>query len=255
MKGRMRYLQQVGGRWRYVRAIPARLQAAAGGRKLWLRVLGTADANEALAQRPLCDALFDAEMRRLKALASAPVDTEQEPPAEPEPPPMGASLLRDLASFYLRKDDALRENVRRVRELQAADIGVPQPGAGRDNTPTPPRSVAALIDAYKADRAGEWSQSTADNYRTAFAFMAEALGPRKPAAKVTREDARAVRDLLQSLPRNRDKDPAFKGMTGAEAAEANRQLGKPSVSVSTINNNYLANMNAAFAWARREGWI
>lgn len=66
VRGKLRYLQQRNGHYRYIRSIPVELQQIAGKRQ-WIRVLRTTDREAAIAARPRCDAAFDAEMRRLRS--------------------------------------------------------------------------------------------------------------------------------------------------------------------------------------------
>lgn len=67
VRGKLRYLQQRNGHYRYIRSIPLKLRQVAG-RSQWIKVLGTTDREAAIAAVPRCDAAFNAEMRRLKAL-------------------------------------------------------------------------------------------------------------------------------------------------------------------------------------------
>lgn len=67
VRGKLRHLQQRNGHYRYIRSIPVRLRQVAG-KQQWIKVLGTTDREAAIAAVPRCDAAFNAEMRRLKAL-------------------------------------------------------------------------------------------------------------------------------------------------------------------------------------------
>ncbi|HYG85097.1 MAG TPA: DUF6538 domain-containing protein [Azospirillum sp.] len=127
------------------------------------------------------------------------------------------------------------------------------------DTPTPPSlppkgiTLAQLIDRYMADpaRAG-LSEKTKDGYKVIFRLLAEVIGADKPVRSITREDCRALRDLLAAMPPNATK--RFPNMTIAEVVGIAKAKGLKPVSASSVNS-YLNNLSSLFNYAVHEEYM
>jgi integrase len=100
MRAKLRYLQQRGGYYRYVRSIPFELRSVAG-KQQWVKVLGTSDLAAAIAMRPRCDAAFDVEMMHLR------IQSERAPQRATE------ADVQTLATQDFIRLQAMQEQMRR----------------------------------------------------------------------------------------------------------------------------------------------
>lgn len=121
------------------------------------------------------------------------------------------------------------------------------------------KTIGEVVAAFKAERIARYGdESTVRKYHHIFEALTEALGTAKPIRGVTREDAKAVRELLRELPKHMGKGATYKHpdgrrMTLAEAAAKRRDIGAPAIAPNTLNT-YLGNLSAVFRFAVDEGW-
>lgn len=153
--------------------------------------------------------------------------------------------------------------MRALIELQKASVanlsGEPEYTPSDPNLLSPPaekpqHTIEALIEAYSADKSPSWSDSSKKAVRPVFRFLRE-LFPDREAASVTREEARASVELLQSLPTNVTKRKETKDLSTPEAARRNRDGRLPALSPKSVNDAYLMHISSMFNWARKEQWV
>jgi integrase len=118
----------------------------------------------------------------------------------------------------------------------------------------PARTVDALTKAYEQDKQERWSGSTKKAIAPVFRLLRDVF-PDREAASVTREEARDVMALLESLPANLGKRKELAGLTVPEAAKKGRALKLATISPKTINDGYLLHIASIFNWARKEQWV
>jgi hypothetical protein len=113
-------------------------------------------------------------------------------------------------------------------------------------------TLADLILEYMADPGRSRTDKTRMGYEIIFGALSEMLGPGRPIAAVTREDCRAVQQLLQKIPANARK--LYPGLTLQQAAVRGTEEGRRTLSPGTVNS-YLNNLSSLFRWAVQEGKI
>ncbi len=118
MRGKLRYLQQRNGFYRYIRSIPRKLQPVAG-KQQWIKVLGTADRESALAAVPRCDAAFNSEMRRLRGLL-------ERAPRKPTEADVHTIATDVFLRFHSMQEEIRRENPPKTLAERDAQVDVMQ---------------------------------------------------------------------------------------------------------------------------------
>ena len=128
-------------------------------------------------------------------------------------------------------------------------------GVGADTEePAAPDTVtlAGLVERFLADPSRSAGVKANNDYRVVLRYLTEFTPATTPVRKVTREHAKAVRDLLMRLPANISKKKKLRGRKPRSAAAEAKKLGIPPMSVATANA-YVGKMSALFKWAVREG--
>ena len=128
-------------------------------------------------------------------------------------------------------------------------------GVGADtDEPAAPDTVtlAGLVEHFLDDPSRSAGVKANNDYRIILRYLSEFTPATTPVRKVTRDHAKAVRELLMRLPANFSKKRAFRGMKPRRAAAKAKRLGVPPMNVSTANS-YIGKMSALFKWATREG--
>jgi hypothetical protein len=96
---------------------------------------------------------------------------------------------------------------------------------------------------------GRWKTKTAEEYEASFAILIEIL-KNSEIAKVSYAQGRLVNDTLLALPPNQTK--------GVYSGKTIRQIVKmkplETLSVRSINQNYIGRYSALFSWAIRQGY-
>lgn len=281
------HLNRTGAKYYFRRPVPKDLlgyfQTATGKpRTEWKFSLGTADRESAkLALRPYeleTDELI-AEARQMLAAAEAPdaIPSAEEQRAQEE---QDAAALNEEARktrYEARRD--LRTEVRARMMLSTAELS-PQEAAWRDLVNergkdaeiyrqaaqgqqaandalagrTSGRTLEALLEAYEADKSPRWSGSSKKAVVPVFRLLRDVF-PGRDIGSITRDEARGVMGLLQSLPTNLGKRKELKGLTISQAVEKSRQMGLPTIAPKTINDGYLIHIAAVFNWAVKEHWV
>ncbi|MBO9714994.1 tyrosine-type recombinase/integrase [Sphingomonas sp.] len=125
------------------------------------------------------------------------------------------------------------------------------PEAAREE---PGKTLEALLEAYEKEKAPGWSGSSKKAAVPVFRLLRDVF-PGRAVASISREEARGVVTLLESLPTNLGKRKELKGLTVLQAVEKGKMLNLPIIQPKTINDGYLIHIAAIFNWAVREQWI
>lgn len=135
--------------------------------------------------------------------------------------------------------------------------GYAPPIPARPERPTNPRgrarTVAALLDAYKAAKWEGWGESSRKAIAPVLRLLRDAIGD-QPANGINRATAREVFELVKRLPVNLGKLKALDGLTVPEAVEEAARLGLPTIGPNTVNKAYMVQIAAVYNWAVKEEW-
>lgn len=160
--------------------------------------------------------------------------------------------------------DATRMSITLMREFLAASDGLaafrvkpdraPEAGAPEalDIAGDQALPLSKLIDIYCAEkrREGSWTDKTEYSNRGMFSLLLKIVGD-PPINRVDAATARRYKTIMQKLPGNLEKNPAYRGLTIPEVLAMKP---KDLMSVTTINNN-LTKVASLFGWAERNGYI
>jgi integrase len=119
----------------------------------------------------------------------------------------------------------------------------------------PPRTIADLEVAYRADKWDGLSTSARMSYEPVFRLLKDVVGPATPLSSISREDGRRLFEAVKALPSGLGKRAVLNGLSVPSAIEAANRLQLPRLSAKTVNDTYMGNLSAIFGWAVREGWI
>jgi integrase len=139
----------------------------------------------------------------------------------------------------------------------AMDAPAPAPVAAHGAAPNAPSTltIAHLIDRYRDARFGRFSDSTKRAYEPVFRVLNELVGSATQLAALTHEDGDRLFAAIQSIPTNAQKRKELRGLPLRKQIEEGKRLGLPTLSAKTVNDGYLAHINALFGFARDRGWI
>lgn len=174
---------------------------------------------------------------------------------------------QEIGSEYAAARDLIRERGRDADEYKAAvavleaevthlrAMMTGQAGARRaGQSGLESHSLEQLLEAYKADKKDGWSMSTERAVVPVFRLLREIFEERT-VDSISRDDARGVKAVLQSLPAHIGKKKQLRGLTIRQAIVVSERLGLPTIQPKTINDGYLVHMAAVFNWAVKEQWI
>lgn len=136
------------------------------------------------------------------------------------------------------------------------------------------KTIGEVVTLYRAERESRYGVAdTAQKYGHLFRALLQAAGAGKPMRSLTRDDARAIRDLIARVPANAAKLYPGKSLEeaaelgGAEmaanleaikVAEAGGRAFKPRRTVKSIAPNtlrsYMVNLSAVCRWAVENGY-
>jgi len=113
------------------------------------------------------------------------------------------------------------------------------------------RTMASVLIAYEREKEAGWSASSKKNFAPVARLLRDVFADRD-ISTITRDEARKVRTLLQSLPALLGRQKALAGLSIPDAVKQGRQRGLPVISAKTINAQYLVTIAAIFNWAMAE---
>lgn len=163
--------------------------------------------------------------------------------------------LFELVGRALRAENAMAQQFLLGRPIAQIDplLNSDRPSPSEFGSGRQGRSLAELIDAYRKDRErAHGLESTDRKYAHIFRALKEALGPDKHVADINRRDCRAVRDFLETVPKNATKH--YPKLSLADAAKAGAREGRPCLAPTTVAS-YMNNLCALLNWAVHEEWI
>lgn len=129
------------------------------------------------------------------------------------------------------------------------------PASPPDSGPKYP-PLSELIKAYlsHAEAIKSTTEKTREEQRTAFNLLLDAFGD-IPTDQIT--DASAARfklNVLLRIPKNKNIYKEFQGMPLDRVIALTQERGLPTLSISTINNKYLAFYAGLFKWGGKHGY-
>lgn len=181
-----------------------------------------------------------------------------------------ADQLLEAEGLRLSPDDAAARE-RLLWTLNAAAIAFSEPAKARlrgDVVPVPPlpgrtgdmepgapkrRTVADLLEAYRAAKWGNWSRSSRSAVEPVLRLLRDTIGDRE-VQSIDREAARAILEAVKSLPARMGRRKELEGLTVPQAIEVAGRLGLERLEPGTINRGYMVHVSSIFAWAVTEEW-
>ncbi|MGJ3261512.1 MAG: site-specific integrase [Rhodospirillales bacterium] len=112
--------------------------------------------------------------------------------------------------------------------------------------------IDELVDRFFNERKG-LSPKHADEFRVSIDWMVEYFGTEKTIADYSVHDIVEYKDALLQTPTNFRK--FFREKTIKQAIELNKAAERPVLSVGSINNKRLGNIDTFFAWAAKNAYI
>jgi integrase len=113
-------------------------------------------------------------------------------------------------------------------------------------------ALSEVVSKYldEGRRTDRWKPKTLLDKESSLKLLLEVVGD-KLATAVSKPDARAVKDALLKLPKNRNKSEATKGLSLPDLLALN---GVKTISTRTANS-YLSHMQACMEWAEAQGYV
>lgn len=111
--------------------------------------------------------------------------------------------------------------------------------------------MASLLVAYEKEKEAGWSASSKKSFAPVARLLRDVFADRD-ISTITRDEAKNVRTLLQSLPAALGRQKALAELSIAEAVKQGKKRGLPVISAKTINSQYLVTIAAVFNWAIAE---
>lgn len=163
--------------------------------------------------------------------------------------PANHPSIRELSGALLAAqvrwlDLLTRRQAGEVVEAPAAPAPLLLPSVG------PVVTLGELIDDYRANRErAHGKASTSRKYDHIFKALRAVLGADRDIKTITRQDCRAVRDLIERLPAHMGKK--YPGLDIAAAVDAGEKDRAAKIAPGTVTT-YLQNLAAVFNWAVEE---
>ena len=167
----------------------------------------------------------------------------------PEGDPSVRLMAGELLGAQVQWLDALKARQEGKAVTAPAPLAVP---VAQVAVPRPVGiALGQLIDDYRRERERKYGgPSTARKYEHIFKALEAALGRDRDIAGITRQDCRAVRDLIERIPAHMGKK--YPGLPFIEAIAAGERDGAAKLAPNTVAT-YLHNLAAVFSWAVGEG--
>lgn len=114
-------------------------------------------------------------------------------------------------------------------------------------------SLNKLAEMYfdEAERGGQWAGKTKFEKADHLDLLREIVGPEIDVRDISMKLAQEVKSILLSYPRNRNKNPATKGLALRDVVSMS---GVEKINAQTINK-YLQTYGTMFEWARKNGYV
>ncbi|WP_245604574.1 site-specific integrase [Sulfitobacter donghicola] len=162
---------------------------------------------------------------------------------------------------WAENEPALRHELRKARRdqikaiLSAAErLEGYSYDAAQERPVAPPEapsvSLGKAVDDFMAESRPQWSSQMANRAQAFLAVMLEHFGSDRSMTEISRQDASALKKIVQALPVNRNTRPETRDLPLSEAIKV---AGVQKVSVETINN-HMAMFQRFGDWAERHGY-
>ena len=160
-------------------------------------------------------------------------------------------ILHDFQKAYLQHAKAALAHNANYSEFDLENKPLATPCNNVEDT-KPNDRLNDVADSHilEGQRSGLWMAKTVTEKRDALKLLGQ-LTKNKYISEFTKADARAVKDALQRMPKNRNKAPATKGLTLDEMLT---QENLPKASIRTLNG-YMSNFQSFFKWAVEQGYV
>lgn len=160
--------------------------------------------------------------------------------------PSWPRLVRTLQEAALRAHEAIQ------KRFQGEIVETPKRGTNQTEAPSAGPLLSALYNerAKEAQKAGAWSPKLVDDYQMWTDLFIELRGDH-PILEYKKTDARHFKNILMTLPSNRNKHSQTKDTAALDAVRIAKTHGLPTLSVSTINKA-LGRMQATWKWADKQ---
>lgn len=113
--------------------------------------------------------------------------------------------------------------------------------------------ILDLFDVYVRENAKGVSADTLNQARRDVKLFADTVGS-IPATKIAKKHVRDWKALLMEFPVKAAEIAAFRGMTMKQVVQANKKVGKPTISDGTVNR-YLSGLSAYCDWLVRNDYL
>jgi hypothetical protein len=160
-----------------------------------------------------------------------------------------------LQEFYTGYQAYLHNAMDHLGTLKVYDLTEPA-GARPLPLPTAPSQpqpvlLSAAVESYldEGRTSNQWVAKTLTSKVEDLKLLGELTGQMSPST-MTKADARAVKDKLFRLPKNRKKMPRTRNLSLADALKL---TDVPTISTQTING-YISNYKSFFEWAVNNGY-
>ena len=139
--------------------------------------------------------------------------------------------------------------------VQPSDPLIARALAGAPMVPAKVRTVADMIDGFVADNTPKWAPSTRKATEAPLRIMKEFFGTDRDITTLTRDDGRALHEIVKRLPVNYTKRKELKGLSLPDVVAKGGELGLSTLAPKTVNEIYMTYIGGALGWAKKEGWI
>lgn len=167
----------------------------------------------------------------------------------------GSEAYRKVQENYYRALPALYGEILRFsREQETFDFSPARQETGEgDRKAAPSHALDGIIQMFIAANLADeaWEFNTEKERRAHLALLQDILGAQFNIADMDAEKARYVRDIINALPKNRNKNPKTRGKPLMEQVKV---TGVNTLGPATIEK-YLTCYSNLFGWCVNEGYI
>lgn len=110
--------------------------------------------------------------------------------------------------------------------------------------------LGVAVDDFISEHARQWALKTTKQNRAYLHILIEYFGPERHLGTITKQDASAVKKVLQDLPASRNTKPKLKAMPLMEVI---KEPGHGKIAAKTINS-HIQMFKMFFDWAERHGY-
>ncbi|WP_182085524.1 site-specific integrase [Aureimonas sp. ME7] len=166
--------------------------------------------------------------------------------------------VRDLARQMMRSEiEGLERTLERDRGhyggVPSDPIVKPANGPAREFA-KPGESIMDLFDVFARENPKRVAADRINQMRRDIGTFIDTVGSTCPVRRINKKAVREWKALLMQLPVKATESTVFAGMTLPQIVMKNREVGKPIVTVRTVNR-YLSSLGAFCGWLETHGYI